>query len=90
MKNGMPLDALLTEVRRQNLAKRDFVSSTKDAVRLVEYADVPRKVAVVLLKDGASELERFEISDHAHKQIAAKLEVPVKYYWRLLDDHRDL
>lgn len=90
MKAGMPLEALLNEVIRQNAAKRDFVTSTKNNVRMVEADDLPRKTAVVLLKEGASELERFAITDNAHEQIAARLEIPRKYYFRLLDDHRDL
>jgi len=90
MKAGMSLEALLTEVQRQNSVKRDFTTSTKDNVRMVEADECPGKVAVVLLADGAAELERFAISDHAHKQIAARLQIPSRYYMRLLQDHRDL
>ncbi len=90
MKAGMSLEALLTEVQRQNSVKRDFTTSTKDNVRMIEAEDFPGGVAVVLLADGAAELERFAISDHAHKQIAARLQIPSRYYLRLLKDHRDL
>jgi len=90
MKAGMSLEALLTEVQRQNAVKRDFVTSTKDNVRMVEATDLPRNVAVVMLKDGAAELERFDISEHAHKQIASRLQIPNRYYFRLLNEHRDL
>ncbi len=90
MKAGMSLEALLTEVQRQNSVKRDFTTSTENNVRMVECEDLPNGVAVVMLKDGAAELERFAVSDHAHKQIAARLNIPSRYYLRLLDDHRDL
>ncbi len=90
MKKGMSLEALLTEVQRQNSVKVDKVASTKENVRMVETADLPNGVGVVMLKDGATELERYEISDNAHKQIAAKLQIPSRYYFRLLEDHRDL
>ena len=90
MKAGMSLEALLTEVQRQNEVKRDFTTSTENNVRMVEAEDLPNGVAVVMLKDGAAELERFAVSDHAHKQIAARLNIPSRYYLRLLDDHRDL
>ena len=90
MKAGMSLEALLTEVQRQNSVKRDFTTSTENNVRMVEAEDLPHGVAVVMLKDGAAELERFAVSDHAHKQIAARLNIPSRYYLRLLDDHRDL
>lgn len=90
MKAGMSLEALLTEVQRQNEVKRDFTTSTENNVRMVEAEDLPNGVAVVMLKDGAAELERFAVSDHAHKQIAARLQIPSRYYMRLLADHRDL
>jgi hypothetical protein len=90
MKAGMSLEALLTEVQRQNSVKRDFTTSTENNVRMVEADDLQSGVAVVMLKDGAAELERFAVSDHAHKQIAARLNIPSRYYLRLLDDHRDL
>lgn len=90
MKAGMSLEALLTEVQRQNEVKRDFTTSTEDNVRMVECEDLPHGVAVVMLKDGAAELERFAVSEQAHKQIAARLNIPSRYYLRLLADHRDL
>jgi hypothetical protein len=90
MKAGMSLEALLSEVQRQNSVKRDFTTSTEDNVRMVEAEDLPNKVAVVMLKDGAAELERFAVSEQAHKQIAARLNIPSRYYLRLLADHRDL
>lgn len=90
MKAGMSLEALLTEVQRQNEVKRDFTTSTEDNVRMVEAEDLQNGVAVVMLKDGAAELERFAVSEQAHKQIAARLNIPSRYYLRLLADHRDL
>jgi len=90
VKEGMTLEALLTEVTRQNSVKRDFVASTESNVRMIEATDMPNKVGVVLLKDGATELERFSITENAHKQIAGRLQIPSKYYMRLLADHRDL
>ncbi len=90
MKAGMSIEELLTEVQRQNTVKRDFTTSTKDNVRMVEAGDLDNGVAVVMLKDGSAELERFSVSEHAHKQIAARLQIPSRYYLRLLKDHRDL
>lgn len=90
MKRGMSLEELLQTVITQTNQKRDYITNTKDAVRMVEMPDFPEKVAVVLQKDGASELERFKISETAHRQIAARLKIPFKYYFRMLDDHRDI
>jgi hypothetical protein len=90
MKSGMTLDALLTQVRRHALVKKDFVASTSGSVRMLEMKGFQNEVAFVLLKEGAGELQRFEINETAHRQIAAHLEIPYKYYERLLNDHRDL
>lgn len=97
MKRGMTIEELLTEVQRQTSVKQDFLSSTKESVRMIHIHDsdpeIERfkdRVALALLKDGGGELQRFSISDNCHKQIAMKLDIPRKYYFRLLRDHRDM
>lgn len=87
MKSGMSLEALLTEVVRQNEVKRDFVASTREALRMIETEG---QLWLVLLKEGAQELERFSITETCHRQIAGRLGIPWKYYTRLVEDHRDL
>jgi hypothetical protein len=90
MKQGMSLQELLTQVTANAKAKRDFVASTAGAVRMIAAKGFRNDVAVILLRDGAAELERFEVNDTAHGQIAAHLGIPWKYYQRLLTDHADL
>jgi hypothetical protein len=90
MKNGMSLQDLLTEVARQQPLKRDFIASTKESMRMVQMDEMPDGVALVLLQEGQNELQRFSISDNCHRQIAARLQIPWKYYSRLLSDHKDL
>lgn len=90
MKPGLTLEALLREVIRQNSVKKDFVANTQQNVRMVPMADFPKGVAVVLQKEGAAELERFEITENAHRQIAGRIGIPWKYYDRMLNDHTDL
>ena len=87
MQNGMNLQELLTEVIRQNDAKRDFVASTHESIRMVEFDSEPH---IILLKEGAEALERFTITEHCHRQLASRLSIPWKYYQRLLNDHLDL
>lgn len=87
MKNGMSLEGLLNEVIRQTETKRDFVASTKEALRMTQSEG---QLWIVLLKEGSGELERFEIAENAHRQIATRLGIPWKYYTRLLTDHTDL
>lgn len=90
MKRGMKLEDLLTTVISQRETKRDFVANTKEAISMVAAEDMPNKVALVLLKEGSGELERFSITENCHRQIAGRLQVPLKHYFRLLEDYRDL
>ncbi len=87
MQNGMKLEGLLEKVIRQNDVKHDYVTSTKDNVRMVEDDD---QVWLVLLKAGSGEFSRFAIAEQAHRQISYRLGIPWKYYQRCLNDHRDL
>jgi len=109
MKRGMTIEELLAEVQRQSNAKKDYVASTQNDVRMVPMAGFPNDVAVVLQKGQDSEvdrglsqnvaeylntpvepLERLEVTEHAHRQIAGRLQIPWKFYARMLDDHTDI
>jgi len=102
MKRGMTIEELLTEVQRQSRAKKDYVASTQNDVRMVPMPGFPSNVAVVLQKGQESEvaenypavglpcLERLEITEHAHRQIAGRLQIPWKFYARMLEDHTDI
>ena len=101
MKQGMTIEELLTEVQRQSSAKKDYVASTQHDVRLVPMDGFPNGVAVVLQKgqdleiatDDDAEthlLERLEVTEHAHRQIAGRLSIPWKFYHRMLEDHTDI
>jgi hypothetical protein len=102
MKLGMTIEELLTEVQRQSNAKKDYVASTQNDVRMVPMPGFPTNVAVVLQKGQESEiaaeypatglpcLERLEITEHAHRQIAGRLQIPWKFYARMLEDHTDI
>ena len=90
MKKGMSLESLLTTVIEQREQKRDFVANTKESISMVAADDFANGVALVLLKEGASELERFSITENCHRQIAGRLQIPLKHYFRMLTDYRDL
>ena len=90
MKAGMNLNDLLIEVQRQSTTKRDFVASTKEALRMVPMEGFDRGVALILHKEGGADLERFSITDNCFRQIAGRLNIPWTYFDRLLNDHRDL
>jgi len=90
MHNGMKLEDMLAEVVRHSEAKKDFIADTKEHIEIVPMPDFENGVAVVLQNDETQLLERFEITDNFHRQVAARLKIPSKYYFRLLEDHRDL
>ena len=90
MKPGISLAELNTEVQRQAAARVDFLCNTQASLRLVQMKDMPRGIALVSLDDGAAQLNRWELTDTAHDQIASWIEIPRKYYDRLLVDHPDM
>lgn len=92
MQNAMTLSALLTEVLRQTTTKLDRITSTKDNIRMVPavFGEADASPRIVLLREGKEVLERYTITENAHQQIASRLEIPWKYYGRLLADHPDL
>ena len=92
MHNGMNLQEMLAEVVRHGETKRDFVADTKEHMAMVNMPNYgyANDLAIVLAKPDVNMLERFEISDNCHKQIASRLKIPSRYYFRLLEDHREL
>lgn len=86
MKSGMNLQELLTEVIRQEETKRDFIVNT----HVVQMQEIEGDLAIVFQDRPMGDLQRFPVSENAHRQIATRLNVPWKYYTRLLTDHRDL
>lgn len=97
MHNGMKLEEMLQEVVRHNTTKVDFITNTDEHLTMVNMPNegYDNDLAVVIKKElgTASEgplLERFAITENFHKQLASRLKVPSKYYFRLLEDHREL
>jgi hypothetical protein len=74
MKTGKTLTQLAMELERQSTVKKDFLASTSslemtDTGELALESDITHK---------------FPVTDHAHSQIAARLDIPAKYYNRML------
>lgn len=92
MHNGMTLQEMLTEVVRHNSTKQDYIANTEEHIAMVNAPDAgfAHNIALVLSRPESSELERFEITDNFHQQVANRLKIPKTYYDRLIDDHREL
>ena len=87
MQTAMNLEDLLTEVIRQTKAKKDFVTSTRGNLHA---RNEDGAIKIVVLREGNKELEKFDVSESAHKQIAGRLDIPAKYYDRLRREYPDL
>ncbi len=73
MKTGKTLSELAIELERQSETKKDYIASTES----LEMTDTGE-----MTLEGDTRQE-FEIADHAHTQIAARLDIPAKYYQRM-------
>jgi len=73
MKNSKSLVELAIELERQSQAKTDYIVDTK-------VLEMTPNGSLTINNDSAQE---FPITDHAHTQIAARLDIPAKYYNRM-------
>lgn len=83
MKTGLTIGELAAEIMRQNTIKEDYVVNSPNLqMDLYDSALFLR----VLDEDMIDRLEPLAISENAHRQIAARLGIPAKYYRRMLDE----
>lgn len=73
MKSGKTLSELALELERQAESKKDYIASTE----ILEMTD---NGEIALEADTRQE---FAVTEHAHTQIAARLDIPAKYYQRM-------
>ena len=79
MKTGKSLADLATELERQANSKKDFIADTR-ALAL----DVVDEKPILAMQNG--EIQRFSIGEVAHDQIGEKVQIPAKYYDRMLKE----
>jgi len=73
MKTGKTLTELAMELERQSTAKKDFIANTSSLEMTATFD-------LALDSDITHE---FPVTDHAHSQIAARLDIPSRYYNRM-------
>ncbi len=73
MKTGKTLTELAMELERQSTVKKDFIANT---------SSLEMTSAGELALDSDT-YQEFPVTDHAHSQIAARLDIPSKYYNRM-------
>jgi hypothetical protein len=80
MKQGESLIDLASKVQAQLESKKDYIVPTSKME--MRYADE----RLQLIFNNENETNRLMINNHAHGQIAARLQIPKKYYDRMLED----
>lgn len=87
MKAGLSIEELATEIMRQNGIKEDYVVNSPCLQMDAWNSDLFLRVMDGQLSD---RLEPLEISENAHRQISARLGIPIKYYNRMLTESPEL
>jgi len=87
MLQGKSLVQLAAEIERQKVAKKDFIASTSQMNMVITEPDENGKRFPRL---GIADMDPLAINEIAHNQIGAKLEIPSKYYDRLLNEEPEL
>jgi hypothetical protein len=82
MKKGMSLQQVAIEAQRVRQHKADFVKVSTDLHPLTGESESNPFGIGFQLKDG---FEIFSLTNHAHAQLAQALDIPAKYYRRMMD-----
>ncbi len=80
MKTGLAIEDLAAEVMRENSVKLDYVVNSRD-LRMETWHN---NLFLRVLDQDSDRIEPLDISKNAHRQIAARLDIPAKYYSRML------
>ena len=84
MKQGKSLPEVLTELQRQNAAKRDFISPAQ------AFTLHPDGSTFEMLHQTTGEVEVMGTTDLFHRQIGSALNIPAKYYDLMRKEKPDL
>lgn len=84
MKQGKSLPEVLTELQRQNAAKRDFISPAQ------AFTLHPDGSTFEMLHQNTGEVEVLGTTDLFHRQIGSALNIPAKYYDLMRKEKPDL
>ena len=91
MKSGRSLQSLAAELDRQNDAKRDFVLDTRACQVFASKEETPDGVKENGITMGMNRIEGlFPVNRIANTQIGSRLEIPKKYYDKMMSNSTDL
>jgi hypothetical protein len=89
VKTGITLPELIGEVRARAAAKVDYLADTHDKMELVKFDKATDGIGLAVLT-AAGEFDVFQLTENAHRQVAAWTDIPWQYYGRMLKEYRDL
>lgn len=81
MKSGLTITEMAQEIERQSAVKADYLVNTR-SMEMESLGGGPPMLRV--LEDGVDTLEPLSIQETAHRQLGAHLNIPWKYYDRML------
>ena len=81
MKSGLTITQMAQEIERQSAAKADYLVNTR-SMEMESLGGLP--MLRVLDGQGLDKLEPLAIQETAHRQLGAHLNIPWKYYDRML------
>jgi hypothetical protein len=84
MKQGKTLVELGKELERQRNARKDFIADTRSLEMVTDKA----KTNLALYLD--DDAKNFDVSELAHQQIAARLQIPFRYYQKMRQEEAPL
>ncbi len=87
MKASLTIEELATEIMRQNNIKEDYVVNSPNLQMEAFGSDLFLRV---MDENGVDRLEPLTITENAHRQISARLGIPIKYYSKMLDEAKEL
>jgi len=91
MKQQLELRDFAQRVKHNRFNKHDFIADTRSLTMYkVDGHDLQLGLSTQSTVDPLKIVHDFQINNHAHSQIASKLNIPKKYYDRLRVDHPDL
>lgn len=81
MKTGLTLEELAAEIMRQNTAKADYMVNTPN-LRMEPFGS---DLFLRMVDEGGNDrVEPLEVGQAAHRQIGAHMNIPAKYYDRMM------
>ena len=86
MKKGLEFKEFLVELARQNKSKADYLVKTDNMA--IDTSDGVR--LAISASDGIETIDPLEIGVNAHRQLASYLNIPNRYYDKMLESDPDL